>query len=94
MLSRHKKIRSWSAYKKPWEGLFATYPGPLKNQISEQAITVVGSLAYSHCIQSGYFTTKDGSRLDTAVRVTDVHKVKGKWRIVQEHVSSFRADGR
>jgi len=30
-----------------------------------------------------------------AVRVTDVlHKVKGKWLIVQEHVSSVRADGR
>ena len=50
---------SWTAYKKDWEGLFAAYPGPLKNQMSEQAITVVGSLAYSHCIQSGYFTGKD-----------------------------------
>ena len=56
---------------------------------------MVGSLAYSRCIQSGYFTTKEGSRLDMAVRVTDVlRKVKGKWLIVQEHVSSFRADGR
>ena len=47
---------------------------------------MVGPIAYSCCIQSGYFTAKDGSRL-VAVRVTDVlRKVKGKWLIVQEQV--------
>ena len=83
-----REYPSWDAYKKDWEGLFAAFPGPLDNNISEQVIDVVGPIAYSRCIQAGYFTAKDGSRLDVAVRVTDVlRKVKGKWLIVQEHVS-------
>jgi ketosteroid isomerase-like protein len=83
-----REYAGWEPYKKDWEGLFAAFPGPLEQRISEQAITVVGALAYTRWIQSGYFTTQDGSRLDVAVRVTDVlHKVKGKWLIVQEHVS-------
>jgi ketosteroid isomerase-like protein len=83
-----REYPSWEAYKKDWEGLLAAFPGPLDNNISEQVINVVGPIAYSRCIQSGYFTAKDGSRLDVAVRVTDVlRKVKGEWLIVQEHVS-------
>jgi hypothetical protein len=39
---------------------------------------------YAHHIESGYLTTKDG----TKVPVTDVfRKINGKWLIVEEHVS-------
>lgn len=83
-----REYPSWDAYKKDWEELFAGYPGPLSNAISEQSITVVGSVAYGHNIQTGYFTHKDGSRVDVVVRVTDVYrKMRGKWLIVHEHVS-------
>ena len=83
-----REYPSSDAYEKDWESLFAMYPGPLSNAISEQSITVVGSVAYGHNIQTGFFTRKDGSRVDVAVRVTDVYrKIKGKWVIVQEHVS-------
>ena len=79
---------SWDAYKRDWESLFSAYPGPLSYAISEQSITVVGSVAYGHNIQTGYFTRKDGSRVDVVVRVTDVYrKIKDKWLIVHEHVS-------
>jgi uncharacterized protein (TIGR02246 family) len=79
---------SWDAYKKDWESVFASDPGPLDINMSDVAITVVGPVAYARNIQTGYFTGKDGSRTDLAVRVTDVlRKVKGKWLIVQEHVS-------
>lgn len=79
---------SWDAYKKDWEGLFTAFPGPVSYSMSEVSITVVGSLAYAHNIQTGYFTDKNGSRLDAAVRVTDVlRKTNGKWLIVHEHVS-------
>lgn len=79
---------SWDAYKKDWEGLFTAFPGPVSYSMSEVSITVVGSLAYAHNIQTGYFTDKNGSRLDAAVRVTDVlRKINGKWLIVHEHVS-------
>src|SRR5579863_9623943 len=87
-----REYPSWDSYKKDWEGLFAAYPGPLGNAISEQSITVVGSVAYGHNIQTGYFTRKDGSRVDVVVRVTDVYrKIRNQWLIVQEHVS-FPAD--
>ncbi len=49
---------------------------------------MVGPVAYSHSIQTGQLTGKDGSKMDLVVRVTDVYrKLKGKWLIVQEHVS-------
>ena len=83
-----REYPSWEAYKKHWEELFSCYPCPLSNTISEQSITVVGSVAYGHSIQSGFFTRKDGSKVNSAVRVTDVYrKINGKWLIVHEHVS-------
>jgi len=83
-----REYASWEAYKKDWEELFVAYPGPISNAISEQSITVVGPVAYGHNIQAGYFTRKDGTRVDWAVRVTDVYrKIKGKWLIAHEHVS-------
>ena len=83
-----REYPSWDAYKKDWEGVFTSMPGPMEISISNLAITVVGPVAYARSIQSGYFTAQDGSRADIAVRVTDVlRKVKGKWLIVQEHAS-------
>jgi ketosteroid isomerase-like protein len=78
----------WQDYKKDWQGLLAAFPGPATFSISDLDITVVGPVAYSHSIQTGQFTGKDGSKMDLVVRVTDVYrKLKGKWLIVQEHVS-------
>jgi ketosteroid isomerase-like protein len=83
-----REYPSWEAYKKDWEALFAAFPGPASNRISEQSITVIGRVAYGHNIQSGYFMRKDGSKLDWAARCTDVYRrLNGKWLIVQEHVS-------
>jgi len=78
----------WEDYKKDWEDLFAAFPGPLHQEMNDLSIAVDGNLAYSHCIVSGFFTGRDGSRLTVAVRTTDVlRKQNGKWLIVQEHVS-------
>ena len=78
----------WAAYRKDWQDLFAAFPGPVTNRVSEQSITVVGSVAYGHNIEDAHFTAKDGSTTELVVRVTDVYrKLGGKWRIVQEHVS-------
>lgn len=83
-----REYPSWDAYKKDWENLFTTLPGPTDNDLSELSITVVGPVAYARNIQTGHFTGPSGAKLDWAVRVTDVlRKVKGKWLIVQEHVS-------
>lgn len=83
-----REYPSWEAYKKDWEGLFAAYPGPVKDSMSELNITVVGPVAYARHVEASHFTRKDGTGVDAVVRVTDVfRKSNGKWLIVQEHVS-------
>jgi ketosteroid isomerase-like protein len=83
-----RQYPTWEAYKKDWEGLFAAYPGPLSNTVSEMDITVVDSVAYTHYIDDGMFTAQDGSKTRLVARTTDVlRKTNGKWLIVQEHVS-------
>lgn len=83
-----REYPSWEAYKKDWEGLFAAYPGPLHDEISDLKIATDGNLAFSHHIETGYFTRSDGSKMDWVVRVTDAYrKINGKWLIVHEHVS-------
>ena len=78
----------WADYKKDWQDLFDAFPGAAAIQISEQSITVVGSVAYGHSIQDAHFTAKDGTAMELVVRVTDVYrKLGGRWKIVQEHVS-------
>ena len=78
----------WADYKKDWEQIFAANPGPIHVEMSDLAITVAGPVAYGHSIQGGYWTDKDGKRLEIVVRVSDVYrKQRGKWLIVQEHVS-------
>ena len=74
----------WQDYKKDWQELFAAFPGPITYSISDFSITVLDSVAYSHRIEQGQFTRKDGSKMDLVVRVTDVYrKLKGQWLIVR-----------
>lgn len=83
-----REYKGWEAYKKDFEELFSSFPGPMKNTISEQTIHVVGSVAYGHNIQSGEFTAKDGTKLKIVARTTDIYrKMNGKWLIVEEHNS-------
>ncbi|HUO13160.1 MAG TPA: SgcJ/EcaC family oxidoreductase [Caulobacteraceae bacterium] len=79
----------WEDYKKDWEGLFATTPGPVTFKISDLSVTVVGPVAYGHSIQDLRWTAANGQAAELTVRVTDVYREQaGKWRIVQEHVSA------
>lgn len=83
-----REYKGWDAYKKDFQELISAYPGPWKNTISEQAIHVVGSVAYGHNIQSGEFTGKDGTKVKVVSRTTDIYRKKnGKWLIVEEHNS-------
>ncbi|QUD89891.1 YybH family protein [Phenylobacterium montanum] len=78
----------WDDYKKDWTEMFAAFPGPLTNTISEQTLNIVGPVAWGHNVQDTSFTAKDGSKTEVTVRVTDVfRKTGGAWRIVEEHVS-------
>jgi len=83
-----REYPSADAYRKDWQGLFAAFPGPLTNEISNQTITVVGPVAYGHNIQTATFTDKNGKQLHLVVRATDIYrKLHGAWVIVEEHNS-------
>jgi uncharacterized protein (TIGR02246 family) len=76
------------AYRKDWEGLFATLKGPVKFEITDLEIGTDGGLAYSHSIQHVSGTNTKGEPLNLVVRVTDVYrKANDNWLIVHEHVS-------
>jgi ketosteroid isomerase-like protein len=78
----------WADYKADWDGTFKTTPGPIHFSISDLSVTVVGPVAYGHSIQTMRFTHPDSSKGELVVRVTDVYrKIRGRWLIVQEHVS-------
>jgi ketosteroid isomerase-like protein len=65
-----------------------TFPGPIRNVISDQTIHVVGTIGYGHNIQTGELSGKDGTKLNIVVRTTDIYrKTNGKWLIVEEHNS-------
>jgi ketosteroid isomerase-like protein len=76
------------AYRKAWLGFFSHFKGTPKISITDLAITVDGSLAFSHSIQHVTGTDAKGHPVDRTVRVTDGYrKIGGNWLIVHEHVS-------
>jgi uncharacterized protein (TIGR02246 family) len=82
----------WDAYKKDWVDVFASMPGPVTNQVVDLDVTIDGSVAYTHYINDGTMTDKDGKQMHVVARSTDVlRKKNGKWLIVQEH-NSFPVD--
>jgi SnoaL-like protein len=87
---RHEELRvGFDAYKKDFEDFFAAFPGPVdKFEVQDLSIVTDGNLAFSHSIQPGILTAKDGSKVNLVVRVTDAYrKINGKWLIVHEHLS-------
>jgi ketosteroid isomerase-like protein len=88
-VSPPRQYIGYEAYKKDWRGFFAAFPGPVdKFKVENLSIVADGNLAYSHSIQPGTVTAKDGSKFSITVRVTDCYrKINGKWLITQEHVS-------
>lgn len=87
-----RQYAGWDAYKKDWEDLFASTPGPITSKIGELSITVVGPVAYTHYVDDGTMTGKDGKATRMVVRGMDVlRKRNGKWMIVEEH-NSFPVD--
>jgi uncharacterized protein (TIGR02246 family) len=79
----------FDAYKKDFEDFFAAFPGPVdKFEVQDLSIVTDDKLAFSHSIQPGIMTAKDGSKVNLVVRVTDGYrKINGKWLIIHEHLS-------
>lgn len=73
------------AYRDDWKGFL---DGPVSYESSELAVETDGDLAFGHKIFHAAGTDASGNKYDFTARVTDVYrKIKGKWLIVQEHVS-------
>jgi ketosteroid isomerase-like protein len=78
----------WEDYRKDWQAALAGMKGPVKFDISDMSIIVAGDVAYGHSIQHMTGTNTKDKPVDVTVRVSDVYrKLKGKWLIVEEHVS-------
>ena len=76
------------AYRKAWAGFFASFKGTPRIAIADLAITVDGTLAFSHSIQRVTGTNLHGHPVDRTVRVTDGYRKIGRnWLIVLEHIS-------
>jgi uncharacterized protein (TIGR02246 family) len=76
------------AYRKDFEGFLANFPGAVKFEVSDLAITADGKLGFAHYIVHMSATDKDGKPAEYNFRLTDcLRKVKGKWLIVHEHTS-------
>ncbi len=76
------------AYTGFYEKFYADYPGPIKVTARERSITVRGSTAYAHEIDTWVVTSKDGvSESVTALETYVFAKIGGRWLIVHEHAS-------
>jgi ketosteroid isomerase-like protein len=76
------------AFRKDWEEFLGGTKGPLKYEITDVDVTVIGTVAYGHSIQRIVATGVKGDPIDLTTRVTDVYrKIKSEWMIVQEHIS-------
>ena len=79
----------WDEYRDAFKQMFAAISGPLRLTVSDLDVEVSGDVGYGRSLQRVSGThAKDGKSFDYTVRVTDVYrKIRGKWLIVQEHVS-------
>src|SRR3989449_3813378 len=60
----------WADYKKDWEDLFAAFPGPLHQELSDLSVTTGGALAVSHyVVRSEEHTSELQSRLHLVCRL-------------------------
>jgi ketosteroid isomerase-like protein len=78
-----------AAYRKDWEDMLASLPGPIDMSISDLDVTAGGGdIAWGHSVQHMAGTMKDGKKMDLTVRITDGYKkINGQWLIAHEHVS-------
>jgi ketosteroid isomerase-like protein len=83
-----KEYRGADTYREDWVDFFSHFKGTPKLEIADLAITVDGSVGFSHSFQHVTGIDKQGNPVDRWVRVTDGYrKIGGKWLIALEHVS-------
>jgi ketosteroid isomerase-like protein len=77
-----------TAVRGDFDGAFANFNNAKGNFVELEVITD-GKLGIARSIQHFTWTTKDGKPMEGTFRVTDVfHKVDGKWKAIQSHISA------
>ena len=73
---------------KNYEDFYSAFPGEVDIDVAQFAVTVDGTMAFSHEFDTWRVTDKDGKQLSFTGRETYVYqKIQGKWLIVHEHCS-------
>jgi ketosteroid isomerase-like protein len=76
------------AFQKHFMDLVKEFESNIKVEITDMHIWAHQDMAFAASIQRNYGTDPKGKPFDFTMRVTDCfYKVKGKWKIVHEHVS-------
>jgi ketosteroid isomerase-like protein len=76
------------AFRKGTEDFLANFPGPIRVDATDLAITTDGKLGFAHYVMRLAGTSRSGSHDEYAFRVTDcLRKTKGRWLIAHEHIS-------
>jgi ketosteroid isomerase-like protein len=82
------RIVGADAYRKRWEELFSSFPGPIGYEIADLSITVGDDVAFTHSFNrlSGTLTT--GQQIGNWLRSTACfRKINGTWLLVHTQVS-------
>lgn len=83
-----RQYQGWQAYRDDWQGVLDQCADSPKMKITDLAVEVEGSLAYSHSIQHFACTGAKGNAIGLTMRTTDIYRrINGKWLIVHEHNS-------
>jgi ketosteroid isomerase-like protein len=87
-LSGPLEFKGNTAVRGDFDHVFASFPG-VKGEFVELEIVTDGKLGIARSIQHFSWTDKNGKPGAATVRVTDVfHKVDGKWKAIQTHISA------
>lgn len=76
------------AFRKRWQGLFASYQGPIDFEVRDLKITTGADVAFSYSLNRVGGIMKDGRHTGSWRRWTACYrKTNGQWQIVHEQVS-------
>jgi ketosteroid isomerase-like protein len=76
------------AYRKQWEEVFSTFPGPINYEIVDLDITVGGDVAFAHSFNRLSATMSNGQKVGNWLRWTACfRKISGKWLIAHMQAS-------
>ena len=78
-----------AAYRKDYETFLAQYDGPIEIEYRDLRIVAGDDVAFIHTLERVSGTLRNGQKSDMWIRATSgLRKIKGKWLIVHDHISS------